>query len=134
MDFTRKVWCVLGRHKTPDPIGSTYAGVVSLENVQIAFIFTALNGLDVCTADIQNAYLQAPLSQQDYIVLWPQIWPGKNIGRTALIHRALYNGKLAWKDFRNHLKSCMHHLNYSSCPADPDVWMHPAIKTNSSHC
>ena len=71
MDFTRKAWCVLDRHKTPDHIGSTYAGVVSHESVQIAFIYTALNRLDVCTADIQNTYLQAPLSQQDYIVLWP---------------------------------------------------------------
>ena len=133
MDFTRKVWCVLGRHKTPDPIGSTYAGVVSHESVQIAFIYSALNGLDVCTADIQNANLQSPLSQQDYIVCGPEFGL-ENIGRIALIHRALYNGKLAWKDFRNHLKSCMHHQNYSSCPANPDVWMHSAIKANSSHC
>ena len=33
MDFTRKAWCVLDRHKTPDPIGSTFSGVVSHESV-----------------------------------------------------------------------------------------------------
>ena len=133
MDFTRKAWCVLDRHKTPGPIRLTYAGVVSHESVQIAFTYTALNGFDVCTADIQNAYLQTPLSQQDYIVCGPE-YGLENIGRIALIHRALYSGKLAWKDFRNHLKSCMHHLNYSSCPANPDVLMYSTIKANSSHC
>ena len=45
MDFSRQGWCVLDRHKTPDPIGSTFAGVVSHESGKIAFIFTALNGL-----------------------------------------------------------------------------------------
>ena len=33
MDFTWKAWCVLDRHQTPDPIGSTFAGVVSHESV-----------------------------------------------------------------------------------------------------
>jgi hypothetical protein len=33
MDFTRKAGCVFDGHKTPDPIGSTYAGVVSRKSV-----------------------------------------------------------------------------------------------------
>ena len=33
MDFTRKARWVLDGHKTPDPIGSTFAGVVSRESV-----------------------------------------------------------------------------------------------------
>ena len=37
MDFTRKARWVLDGHKTPDPVGSTYAGVVSRESVRIAF-------------------------------------------------------------------------------------------------
>ena len=47
MDFTRKARWVLDGHKTPDPIGSTYAGVVSRESVQIALTYAALNDLDV---------------------------------------------------------------------------------------
>ena len=50
----------------------------------------------------------------------------------ALIHRALYGGKSAGRDFRNHLRSCMHFLNFKSCPADPDVWMRPAIKSDGT--
>ena len=49
MDFTQKARWVLDGHKTADPIGSTYAGVVSRESVRIAFTYAALNGLDVCS-------------------------------------------------------------------------------------
>ena len=63
MDFTRKPRWVLDGHKTPDPVGSKYAGVVSRESVRIVFTYAALNDLDVCMADIRNAYLQSPTSQ-----------------------------------------------------------------------
>ena len=66
MDFTRKARWVLDGIKTPDPIGSKYAGVVSRESVQIAFTYAPLNDFDVCMADIRNAYLQSPTSQKHY--------------------------------------------------------------------
>ena len=79
MDFTRKARWVLDGHKTPDPIGSTYAGVVSRESVCIALTYAALNDLDVFAADIRNAYLQAPSSQKDYIICGPEFGV-ENIG------------------------------------------------------
>ena len=132
MDFTRKARWVLNGHKCPDPDGSTYAGVVSRESVRIALTYAALNGLAVCAADIRNAYLQAPSSQKHFIVCGPE-FGYENEGKVALIHRALYGGKSAGRDFRNHLRSCMHHLQFQSCPADPDVWMRPAIKSDGTH-
>ena len=78
--------------------------------------------LEICAAGIRNAYLQAPSSQKDYIICGPEFGL-ENVGRYALIHRALYGGKAMGRDFRNHLRSCMEHLGFSSCPADPDVWM-----------
>ena len=118
MGFTQKVRWVLDGNKTPDPIGSMFAGVVSRESVRITFTYAALNGLDVCAANIHNAYL--PSSQWNYIICSPEFGM-ENGGRVALIHRVFYGGKSADKDFRNQLRSCMHHLNLSSCPADPDV-------------
>jgi hypothetical protein len=53
----------------------------------------------------------------------------ENRGKVALIHRALYGGKSAG---RNHLRSCMHHNEFKSCPADPDVWMRSAIKSDGT--
>jgi hypothetical protein len=56
----------------------------------------------------------------------------ENEGKVALIHRAHYGGKFAGRDFRNHLRSCMHHTGFKSCSADPDVWMRSAIKSNGT--
>ena len=100
------------------------------ESVCIALTYAVLNDLDVFAADIWNAYLQALSSQKDYIICGPEFGV-ENIGRMALIH-ALYGGKAAGRDFRNHLCSCMEFLNFKSCLADPDVWMRPVIKSNGN--
>ena len=92
MDFTRNSRWVLDRHKTPDPVGSTYDGVVSRESVRIAFTYAALNGLDVFAANIQNPYLQDPSSQKDFIVCGEEFGMEK-VWKVALIHRELYGGK-----------------------------------------
>jgi hypothetical protein len=131
MDLTRKARWVLDGHKQDDPVGSTYAGVISRESVRIAFTYAALNGLDVWTADIRNAYLQAPSSQKNYIICGPEL-DLENVGKVALIRRAIYGGKSAGKDFRNHLRSCMAFLELTSCPVDPYVWMRKAIKGDGS--
>ena len=131
MDFTRKARWVLDGHKTADPVGSTYAGVVSRESVRIAFTYAALNGVTICAADIRNAYLQAPSSQKHYVICGAEFGL-ENVGRVALIHRALYGGKSAGRDFRNHLRAGMADLGFTSCLADPDVWMRPAKKADGS--
>ena len=64
MDFTRKARWVLDGHKIPDPIVSTYTGVVSRESVRKALTYAALNDLNVFAANIQNTYLQTPSSQK----------------------------------------------------------------------
>lgn len=133
MDFTRKARWVLDGHKTPQVEGSTYAGVVSRESVRIALTYAAMNDLQVYAADIRNAYLQAPSSQKDYIICGPEFGL-EHQGKRAKIHRALYGGKAAGRDFRNHLRSCMEHLNYTSCVADPDVWYRPAVKPDGTKC
>ena len=52
MDFTRKAIWVLDGHGSTDPVGSTYAGLVSRYSVRIAFTYAALNNIDVLAADI----------------------------------------------------------------------------------
>ena len=72
MDFTRKAIWVKDGHRTPDPKNSTFAGVVSRESVRIASTYAALNKLDICVADMKNAYLQAPSSEKHYIICGPE--------------------------------------------------------------
>ena len=93
MDFTRKARWVKDGHRTTDPIGSNYTGVVSRDSVRIAFTIVALNGLDICAADIQNAYIQVPTSEKHYVICGPEF--GEHQGKKAMIRRALYGGKSA---------------------------------------
>ena len=127
MDFTRKARWVKDGHLSPDPIDSNYAGVVSRESVRIAFTYAALNGLDVAAADVKSAYIQAPTSEKHYIVCGSE-FPLEYQGKIAVIKRALYGGKKAGSDYWKHMRTCMKHLGFEPCEADPDVWMRKATK------
>jgi hypothetical protein len=131
MDLTRKARLVADGHKTPDPITSTYAGVVSRETVRIAMTYAALHGLKILAADIQNAFLTAPTSEKFYVICGPE-FGSENIGKKAIVKRALYGTKSASRDFRNHLRDCMDHLGYESCKADPDLWMRVSLSDEGS--
>lgn len=56
-DFTRKARWVKDWHKTANPLSSNYVGVVSRDNVWIAFTLAAMLRLNICAADVQNAYI-----------------------------------------------------------------------------
>ena len=103
--------------------------MVLRESVRIAFTYAALNGIDICAADVLNAYLQAPLSEKHYIVCGLEFGL-ENHGKRAKIVRALYGGKTSGRDFCNHLRSCMEHCDFESCKTDPDVWFRPATKSS----
>ena len=49
-------------------------------------------------------------------------------GKVAIIKRALYGGKSAGADYWKHMRTCMDHLGFKPCKADPDLWMRPAVK------
>ena len=66
--------------------------IVSRESVCIAFTYAALNNLNIFAADIQNDYLQAP-SFEKHFVICSQEFGLENIGKKAVIVRALYGGK-----------------------------------------
>jgi len=128
MDFTRKARFVANGSKSPEPQGSTYAGVVSRESVRIALTYAALMGLDVWAADVQNAYLQAPTTEKFYAICGPEFGT-ENIGRRAIIVRALYGMKSSGQDFRNWLRKCLSEtLGWEHSLADPDVWYRKAIR------
>ena len=64
MYFTRKAKFVANGFTTPITSVIIYEGVVSRETVRITFTYTELNGLDILSYGIHNAYLQAPISER----------------------------------------------------------------------
>jgi hypothetical protein len=131
MTLERKARWVKDGHRTKNPENSTYAGVVSRESVRIALVAAALNCLPVCACDIQNAYLQAPSSERHYVICGPEFGLD-NIGKVAIIVRALYGGKSAGADYWRHVRQAMSTMNFTPCTADPDVWMRAGTKSDGT--
>ena len=121
MDFTWKARWVKDDHKAPDLTTSSFACFVSWESIRIGLTYAGLLRLPVIGGDIKNAYLQAPSSEKHFIVCGPEFGT-ENVGRVALIPRALYGGKVAGRDFWHYLHECMGWLGFTSSCADPDVW------------
>ena len=100
---------------------SSFAGVVSWESIRIGLTYAGLIGLPVIGGDIKNTYLQALSSEKHCIVCGPEFGT-ENVGRVALIRRALCGGKVDGRDLWHHLCECMGRLGFTSSRADPDVW------------
>ena len=72
MTLKHKSRLVKNYHKTPQTEWSTFAGVLLRKIIRIALTYAALNDLPVFGDDIQNAYLQAPSSEKNYIICGPK--------------------------------------------------------------
>jgi hypothetical protein len=70
-DLRRKTLFVAGGHTTDTPHAMTHASVVSQESVIISLTLAALNDANVKMADIENAYLTAPITEKVCNVLGP---------------------------------------------------------------
>ena len=125
-DFRRKARLVAGGHMTKAPASLTYSSVVSRESVRIALTLASLNALQVMSSDIENAYLTAPAAEKIWTILGHEF--GEDAGKRAIIVRSLYGLKSAGAAFRNHLADCMRHLGWTSCLADPDVWIKAEVR------
>jgi hypothetical protein len=128
-DLTRKARLVGGGHQTEVPKESTYSSVVSRDSVRIAFLYAALNDLDILSADVQNAYLNAPTKEKLYTTAGLE-FGSNNVNRPVLIVRALYGLRSSGARWREHMASTLRDGGYVSCKADPDVWLRPMTKPN----
>jgi len=95
------------------------------------FLIAALNDLQVLSADIGNAYLDAPNREKVYAIAGKEF--GSRAGQTVIIVRALYGLKSAGAAWHSHLANSLVALGYKSCLADADIWMRPAVKDNNCH-
>ena len=95
--------------------------VVSQETVCLALTIAALNDLIVKVGDVLNAYITAPITETIWTILGPEFGPYS--GKSALIVRALYGLMSAGAAFWAHLASFMQQMGYTSCKANPDLWL-----------
>ena len=72
-----KARLVAGGHLTEIPIDSVYSSVVhcvSLRGLRLTVFLGELNGLDIWSTDIGNAYLEAETKENVYIIGGPEFW------------------------------------------------------------
>ena len=129
-NFRHKARFVTGGHTTETPTSLTYSSVVSRDSVRIILLITALNGLQVMACDIQNAYLTVNCHEKIWTYAGPEF--GSERGQPMIIKKALYGLKLSGMAFRGHLVETLHDIGFKPTKADPDVWIHLAVKPDGS--
>ena len=128
--LVRKARFVAGGHKTTTPSSITYSSVVSRESVRIAFLYAALNDLDITSADIGNAYLNAPCREKIWTVAGPEF--GDDQGSIMIIGRALYGLKSAGAAWRAFFSQALVDLGFKSTRGDADVYIRPQTRPDGS--
>jgi len=124
--FTRKARLVAGGHTTETPVAMTYSSVVSRDSIRIAFLLAALNGLEICAADVGNAYLNAPCKEKIWTVAGIEF--GSEKGSVMMIVRALYGLKSSGASWASMLNESIMALGYTPSEADRNVWLKPGVK------
>ena len=127
MTLERKARFVAGGHQTEPTKDITFASVVSRDSIRLAFLVAALNDLDILSADVSGAYLNAKAAEKVYFIAGKEFGPERQ-GRVAIITRALYGLRSSGKAWRDHMAATLRDFGYASCKADPDVWMKPRVK------
>ena len=127
-NFRRKARFVADGHLVETPASVTYSTVVSRDSVRILLLVAALNGLDVKGADVQNAFISAKNLEKHWMRAGTEFGPEQ--GKIFIVVRALYGLKSASAAFRSFMAKKLDEIGFQSCPADPDVWLRPAVKPN----
>ena len=133
-DLTRKARLVAGGHKHRDvPAHLVYSSVASRDSVRICLMLAALNGLDLKSADIGNAYLNARCKERVHVKVGPELFGKENEGKTAVIVQALYGLRSLGNAWRNEFSTfIVHDLGYKSSIADPDVYLKPCKRPDGT--
>ena len=76
--------------------------------------------MDVWACDVQNAYLQDPVTKKCCIV-YGREFVLKNMDKVAIIRRVVHDRKAPSRDFRNRIRHCIEHLGFAAFLVHPNV-------------
>ena len=133
LDLTRKARLVAGGHRNKSvPSYTTFSTVASRDSVRIIFLLAALNGLDILSADVGNAYLNAACREKVHVKCGKELFDAEHEGKYAVISRALYGLKTSGASWRNHLAAEIREMGFTSTKADVDVYRRRASKEDGT--
>ena len=88
---------------TESPASDTYSSIASKESVHLAFLLSELNGLDLVTIDITNAYVNAPCREKVAAIAGPEF--GEYEECVVFNEKALYGLKSSGAAWHAHLSN-----------------------------
>ena len=132
-DFRRKARFVADGHKTKTSTSLTYITFVSRESVRICLTISALNDVEVLTADVKNVLLTDPCREK--------VWTRSGLefvireGKVLIIKQVFYVLKYSGPDFRAFLAEKLDDIGFKIRIFEPYVWMRTATKpTRDNYC
>jgi hypothetical protein len=120
-DLRRKARLVAGGNHTAPTKEDIYSGVVDLMSVRLGFLLASLNGLDVCAADIGNAFLYGKSREKAYVIAGREF--GELAGKPLIIDKGLYGLRSSSARFHEHLSAKLRSMGYRPSKADSDFWI-----------
>ena len=126
MDFTWKAWFVAGGHTTEAPSSITYSSVVSKDSVWLSFTITSVNGVNVMSCNLENAYLNAMCREKIWFEGGTKC--GEDKGKMLIVVREFYGLKSTGSSLCAALAQLLKDLDFVSTLADPDVWIREAFR------
>ena len=120
-DLRRKARLVISGNLTPPTTDNAYSGIVSLDGVRTVMFLAELNGLQLCAADIGNAYLTSKTREKLCIIAGPEF--GALEGHTLLLYKACYGTRTGGNRFAEKLADDLMDLGFFQSQVDPAIWM-----------
>jgi hypothetical protein len=121
-DGRRKCHLVAGGNHTTPTKESVFSGVVNISSVRLGFLLAYLNDLQICAADIGNAFLYGRTREKVYIRAGREF--GEEVmGKTLIVDKSLYGLRTSSARFHEHLSNKLKMMGYQPSRADTDLWM-----------
>jgi hypothetical protein len=99
---------------------SVFSGVLNISSVRLGFLIAELNGLQVCAADIGNAFLYGRTKEKVYIKAGREF--GSELeGNIMIVDKCLYGLQTSSARFHEHLSTKLRTMGYTPTKADPDL-------------
>ena len=119
-DLRRKARLVAGGNWTEPPKEDVYSGVVGMDTIRLGFLLASMNGLEICAADIGNAFLYGRTQEKVYIIAGPEF--GELQGLPLIIDKGLYGLRTSAARFHEHLAEKLRKMGFLPSKADHDFW------------
>ena len=86
------------------------------------FLVAALNGLNILSTDVGNAYLNAECQEKVHLRCGKQLFGKENEGKYAVIARTLNGLKSSGASWRYHFATEIRNMGFTDTMADNDVY------------